>query len=324
MSKPYAFINDQMQTYATLKAKLGISGDAGAKFDMLNAHIRDAVVMPGHVIIVGDASTLSCTGEESEMMKLAVHVRHGLRDNAASGDGHVLKNYDFLQKLLGYTALGVGASTGWWSNHLKGVESTLGDIAGLHKQLQGTNGLLGKNAFITQRRVLFSRLETQLQGFARFGTGLQNKGSIKKMLGISTKSYLHTGEIKGYAQTLNSVARASKLLKAGTPIGIALNVGSTALEIIEVCSVGREDECTEAKYVEGAKLAGGVGFGLFAGSIGATLAISACSVVFGIPTGGLGAIACGIVGGAAAGYYGGIKGEQYSAPAGKFLYDHQL
>jgi hypothetical protein len=78
---------------------------------------------------------------------------------------------------------------------------------------------------------------------------LKNKGPIKKMLGISTKSYLHTGEIKGYAKTLSGVARASKLLKAGTPVGIALNVGSTALEIIEACSVSREDECTEAKYI---------------------------------------------------------------------------
>ncbi|MEB0041947.1 MULTISPECIES: hypothetical protein [unclassified Pseudomonas] len=323
MSKPYAFINEQMQTYATLKAKLGLSGNAGAKFDMLNAHIRNAVVMPGHVIIVGDDSTQSCTGEEAEMMKLAVHVRQGLRNNAAGGDGHLIKNYDFLQKLLGYTSLGIGASTGAWGNHLKGVENTLGEIATLHKQLLGSNSQRAKNAFITQRRVLFSKLETQLEGFARYGTGLKNKGPIKKMLGISTKSYLHTGEIKGYAKTLSGVAKASKLLNAGTPVGIALNIGSTALEIIEACSVGREDECTEAKYVEGAKLVGGVATGLFAGSVGSGVAVLACSVVFGIPTGGLGAIACAIVGGAVAGYYGGLAGEEHFAPAGKFLYEHR-
>jgi len=203
------------------------------------------------------------------------------------------------------------------------VENTLGDIATLHKQLSGGNSQLAKNAFITQRRVLFSKLEIQLEGFARYGTGLKNKGPIKKMLGISTKSYLHTGEIKGYAKTLSGVARASKLLKAGTPVGIALNVGSTALEIIEACSVGREDECAEAKYVEGAKLASGVAGGLIGGSLGSTFAVVACSVIFGIPSGGLGAIACAVVGGAVGGYYGGLKGEEHLAPAGKFLYEHR-
>ncbi|WP_177323368.1 hypothetical protein [Pseudomonas sp. M47T1] len=47
MSEPYAYINDTLQTYPTLKAKLGIGDRADDKFDQLNAHIRNIVVMPG-------------------------------------------------------------------------------------------------------------------------------------------------------------------------------------------------------------------------------------------------------------------------------------
>jgi hypothetical protein len=128
-------------------------------------------------------------------------------------------------------------------------------------------------------------------------------------------NYLHTEEIKGYAKTLSGVARASKLLKAGT-----------ALEIIEACSVGREDECTEAKYVEGAKLVGGVVESqqvYLQVRLEVVLPCLRARWLLEFQQGGLGAIACAIVGGAVAGYYGGLAGEEHFAPAGKFLYEHR-
>ena len=70
MSKPYAFINDRIQTYFTLKARVG----GGAKFDVLNAHIRNVVVMPGQVVTVSDGSTGILTAEETELMNLARNV----------------------------------------------------------------------------------------------------------------------------------------------------------------------------------------------------------------------------------------------------------
>ena len=64
MSKPYAFINDRIQTYFTLKARVA----GGAKFDVLNAHIRNVVVMPGQLVIVSDGSSGPLTAEETELM----------------------------------------------------------------------------------------------------------------------------------------------------------------------------------------------------------------------------------------------------------------
>jgi hypothetical protein len=317
MSKPYVFINEQMQSYATLKNRVG----GGAKFDVLNAHIRNVVVMPGQVVIMGDLSTRTLTGEEIELMHYAKNVRRQLRHHQAGADGQVIKNYDLLQHMLGYGSLGLGAATGSWGAHLGGVKNTLEDIDRLYK-LSLTRGTpIARQEFINQRKALFAKLDIQLEGIARWGTKLKKKGSIKKMLGISTKSYLHTGEIQGYAKKVGGVAKAVKVLKNGTPVGIGLSGLSAALEIKEACSTGREEVCTKTLYIEGSKLVGGTAMGYAIGGLGASAATSLCAVVFGIPTYGAGAIGCGIVGGIMAGYAGGLGGEAGGEMMGEYLYE---
>lgn len=73
---------------------------------------------------------------------------------------------------------------------------------------------------------------------------------MKKVLGISTKSYLHKGEIAGYAKRIRETAQTSKWLGRGTYVGLALDVGVAGLEIKEACVTGREAQCRRAKYVE--------------------------------------------------------------------------
>ncbi|MDH0749274.1 hypothetical protein N5D61_23375 [Pseudomonas sp. GD03842] len=304
MARPYFFINDQMQTYATLKNRVG----GNEKFDVLNAHLRNIVVVPGQLVIMGDLSTSTLTAEEMQMMDYADKVRRHLLAQQAGGDGHVVKNYDLLQNVLNYSSLGIGAASGSWEKHLSEVAQTLKDIEQLHKDSLRKGTTIARQTFITQRRVLFSKLDTQLKGIARWGTGMHNKGSIKKMLGISTKSYLHTPEIQGYAARLESIAKASRFLKAGTPIGIALSGQSTYLEIKEACSTGREETCRKTKYIEGAKLVGSIAGGIGGGNVGMAVLMPICLVVFGVTTGGLGVLGCGIAAGAIGGYVGGESG----------------
>ncbi len=78
----------------------------------------------------------------------------------------------------------------------------------------------------------------------------RNQGKVKQALGISTRSYLHTGEIAGYADKVSGVAKASNLVKKGTYIGTALDVAATGLSIHKACTMGREEQCRRAKYVE--------------------------------------------------------------------------
>jgi hypothetical protein len=131
---------------------------------------------------------------------------------------------------------------------------------------------------------------------------------------------MSTGEITGYAQKVSGVARAAKLIKRGVYIGTALSVASAGLKIKQACTLGREDECTKAKYVEGSSLvlslAGGSGGGL----LGGLAASYGCIAILGLTTGGGGALVCSVIGGVVGSKegekLGGAAGEKF----GEFIY----
>ena len=247
-------------------------------------------------------------------MCAAWDIRHSVM--AHGGDAFALQNYDLLQKLLGYASLGIGTAGDAWSRHLQEIVKTLDEIEALHKQSLRRGGGAARDEFLARRQVLFAKLEAQMRSFARYGTGLRNEGSIKKMLGISTRSYLHTGEINRYAETIAKISKTAKLLKHGTPLGIALSTTATALEIKEACSTGREEQCTKAKYVEVGKLGTGVVGGALGGAVGASVCVAILA-----PSTGPGALACfliaGGIGGATGGHFGGMLGEE----VGERLYE---
>jgi len=319
LSQPYAFINEPLQTYSDLKAKLGLPPGNGTKFDVLNSHVRNTLVMPGQLILMPDTTSPGCTAEEAWLMRSANEVKHAIFANQLGSDGFVLKNHDLLQSLLGYTALGVGASSGAWNKHLLDVSSTLEEIEALHKQYLRSGTGVRRNEFLDKRGTLFKKLETQLQGVARYGTGLQNNSSIKKMLNISTRRYEFHGEIRQYAARMQRMAKIARLLKKGTYVGWALDTTASALEIEEACSTGREDKCVRATFVETGKLVGGIAMSTSGGTIGAG-AMGAVCVAIGIPSGGLGSLACAVIGGAAGGMAGGMIGQPLGEHAGNHLY----
>lgn len=315
MTQPYGFINDRPQSTAQLKASLGLSKQAGIKFDALNTHIRNVMVLPGQLVIIGNDTSMACTLEEARLAQAAWNIRHSLMTEG--GDAFALHNYDLLQKLLGYASLGIGTTGDAWGRHLQGIGKTLEDIDALHKQSLRQGGGTVRDDFLARRQALFAKLESQMRGLARYGTGLRNEGSIKKMLGISTRSYLHTGEISRYAETVARISKTAKLLKNGTPLGIALSTTSTTLEIKEACSTGREERCRKSKYVEVSRLALGVTGGVLGGFAGTTL----CFAILGPTTGPL-SLSCLLVLGGAAGAAGGSAGGYFGEAAGEILYEY--
>jgi hypothetical protein len=204
---------------------------------------------------------------------------------------------------------------GAWSKHLEGIKKTLEEIETAHADHLRSRTPESRDVFYAKRKMLFEKLNDQLKSFASYGSGLRNQGSIKSMLGISTKSFLHNGVISGYVETIGAVAKASNFIKKGTYIGIGLDVAAAGVSINEACSSGRGDQCRKAKFVETSKLTGGVLAGAAGGTIGAAAATSLCIVALGIATRGPGAFACafigGAVGGAGGGYVGGEGGELF-------------
>ena len=314
-----AYINDRTIDFHSLKSSLlkGSHHPLSAQFDALNLHLRHGLVTPGQMVIIPDDYGMACTFNDAWLMRHAEQIRRGLEQDAALGAA-VVGQYDLLQSLLGYSSLGVGSATSAWGRHLDEVRHTLEEVERLHRQLK--DGVLDRNNFVRHRQVLFNKLEVQLQGAARFGTRLQSHQSLKKVLGISTKSYLHKSEIVGYAQRIKSIAQTSRLLGNGTYVGLALDVGVAGLEIKEACMKDRGELCSRARYVEGGKLVGGVLGATAGGSIGASLARSTCNIVLGVVTKGQGRLACGVVGGAAGGFGGGTAGGIFGEEVGDLLY----
>ena len=101
------------------------------------------------------------------------------------------------------------------SQALESIKKTLEEIDELHRAYLGEGSLRARDEFYAKRAALFLTLEGKLEKMAAFGSGLRNRGSIKRMLEISTKSYLHTGEVARYADKVTGVASAANFIKKG-------------------------------------------------------------------------------------------------------------
>ncbi|MFQ6574649.1 hypothetical protein [Pseudomonas sp. UM16] len=319
MAEPLSFINPKTQSFEALKRDLQLTGICARKFDALNSHIANTVVIAGELVIIGDPSTPASTSQEAYLMGKANEIHLSLLSNQVDGDDFLLDNFDLLQGVLSNGALGAGVISDAWSRHMAEIKKSLEAIEKLHQQYLRTGSITARDKFYTERAILFARLEGQLDNVASYGAGLQKQGSVKRMLGISTKSYLNSGEIRGYAEKISGVARAAKYIKKGVYIGTALDVAATALEIKKACSLGREDQCTRAKYVEGATLVLGLGGSTVGGIAGGHAATVGCSVVLGLTT-GPGVLVCAVVGGVVGGAVGGAIGGKYGGKMGEILY----
>ncbi|MFT0520891.1 hypothetical protein [Pseudomonas faucium] len=322
MSEARSFINPRAQNYATLKNGTPMNAHQRAKFDVLNAHIVNTVVFAGELVIVGDPSTPSCTSHEAFLMAKAVGIHHDIVFNGGGVDGFLLENFEMLQSLLAHASMGAGAASDGWARHLEAIKKTMEQIEQLHREHMSGGVLRGREEFYAKRSTLFIQLGSQLDNIAAHGSRLRNQGAIKRMLQLSTKRYLNSGEITDYAQKVTGVARAAELIKKGSYIGIALDVTATGLSIYKACTVGREDECRRARYVESSALVGGLGGSIIAGTLGGAVATAICSVVFGLPSGGTGLLMCAVAGGVVGGEAGGEKGKRSGEWLGEVIYEN--
>ncbi|OUM05062.1 SSU ribosomal protein S2p (SAe) [Pseudomonas syringae] len=321
MAEARSFINPRTQTFDSLKTNLALPKNSKAKFVALNSHISGGVVLPGEMVIVGDASTPSSTAQEAFLMAKAAQVHTALLVNGTGGDDFFLENFELLQRAISFTSIGIGAGSDAWSTHLKSIKESLQNIETLYQQHMGSGTMTQRDAFYVKRTELFMKLDKQLGNFLAYGSGLRKEGSIKRMLGLSTSSYMHTGEIAGYADKVSGVANAAKWIKRGTYIGTALEVGSTGLSIHKACAVGREEQCRKAKYVEGSALVGSLGGASLGGVLGGGAGTFTCALVLGVATGGPGALVCAVVGAAAGGYVLGEVGKARGEVIGEYIYN---
>src|SRR5699024_3656976 len=102
---------------------------------------------------------------------------------------------------------------------------------------------------------------------------------------------------------INKLLTVTKSLKVGGGIFIALDGALTYEVISEACKDSSDNNCNYSRMVEGGGFAGRV----IGGSLGGTIAYSACSIGLAIFTSGSSFVLCSIVagGGSLAGSYAG-------------------
>ena len=178
-----SYLNDRTMDYPSVKSRLMGSAPSRQRsdhFDVLNRHLRHGLVTPGQMVIIPDAYSVTCSLEEAWLMRRAEEIHRQLAQDASVGTA-VINNYDLLQSFLAYSSIGVGSVTSAWSRHLDAVAHTLEDIERLHQRFR--DGGLDRQAFFRQRQVLLSLLDTQLQGAARYGTGLRGQSGVEEAAG---------------------------------------------------------------------------------------------------------------------------------------------
>ncbi|MHB0852770.1 hypothetical protein [Stutzerimonas nitrititolerans] len=283
----------------------------------------------GEMFILGNLlNPTACLREEADLMAAAAKVRAALEPLSEAEADFMARHQAEIALMLGGAGASLGLGTDVLKKGLMQVGETLRDIEYLHRREFVAHGPLQSSQFFTGRQQLYRQLDSQLKAtLLGKQLGLGNHATLRRDLGISTRSLVHhwskggaPGQIPGYATHMDEVAKAAKYLKYGGHIGIALTGTASSMKVQEVCRAGETEACEKIRYTEAGSLVGGVGGGTLAAGLVSPVAGSIC-VAIGIGSGGLGGGVCGliVVGGASfAGAAGGAAGGEWM---GEFIYE---
>ncbi|KRA94417.1 hypothetical protein ASD91_08750 [Pseudomonas sp. Root68] len=300
--EPGFYIVPKSTTREQLEASLFTLRDPAVmgKFKLLNPNLGD--VKAGSMIVLSDPNNYQCTREEALLMDVAARTNLVLATLSPEEADFMVQHRDAIQTMLGYGsgAIGVGASI--FKNNLDNVGNALRDIEVLQQTTLPGDGHLRSPAFFVERQRLLAQLNSHMTTLTRKGIGFPHHINLKKMLGISSQSLVHhwtnaspAGQIPGYATHLEGVVRASKYVQYGGWLGTAVGGGTSALKVKDVCAAGSTETCERVKFTETGSFTGGIVGGGIVGAALSTSAVGGLCVGLGVPTGGLGLLACSIV-----------------------------
>ncbi len=178
-----------------------------------------------------------------------------------------------------------------------------------------TSGTLFGEQFLVERRRLFAELDTLLNKFSRLVLRLQPYEKLKHVLNLSSSSIVHdwetagVGAIRGYSTYVDGAAKAAKFMKMGGWVSNGFAALNTTNDVYNSCTTDRENECVKVAVKEYSKFGASTAAGIYGGALSASVATGVC-VALGVATGGVGALACGIVGAAVGGYGFGKAAEK--------------
>lgn len=283
------------------------NSDAARYFMQVNSDVQWS--KPGQMLILGAPG--SNNSVQLKQLQLAKKKVNGALADLNSGEANFFNQHfstiaavtNFMDK-----SLGVVADAG--EKYFSEIEKKLKSIELAYQNQYRAQGTLISQQFFVERQRLFSELDGLLNKLSRLTLKMKPYNELKHALGLSSRSIVHewstagVASIRGYSTYIDNPSKAARFLKAGGWLAIGFAGANTTNEVYNACTAGREQSCSKVavkKYSSfGASLAGGI----YGGKYGAMAGAGVC-VALGVATGGVGLLACSIVGAAAGGYVGG-------------------
>ncbi|MCE1397673.1 hypothetical protein LWU68_12235 [Enterobacter cloacae] len=283
------------------------NSDAARYFMQVNSDMQWS--KPGQMLILDEPGSNNAV--QLKQLQLAKNKVNGALADLNSGEANFFNHHfstiaavtNFMDK-----SLGVVADAG--EKYFSEIEKKLKSIELAYQNQYRAQGTLISQQFFVERQRLFSELDGLLNKLSRLTLKMKPYNELKHALGLSSRSIVHewstagVASIRGYSTYVDNASKAARFLKAGGWLAIGFAGANTTNEVYNACTTGREQSCTKVavkKYSSfGASLAGGI----YGGKYGAMAGAGVC-VALGVATGGVGLLACSIVGAAAGGYVGG-------------------
>ncbi|MGE8409474.1 MAG: PAAR domain-containing protein [Pseudomonas sp.] len=310
-------------------------GDAASpevlrKFNGLNGSLGENVVKAGQLVVLSDPRNYMCTEEEAHLMQAAEEVAEALKELTPEDADFMIKYQGQISTFLADTSLWAGVSAAVMEGYFKDLQQNMEQFQELHKDSYRRDGHLGSKRFIEERRRLISELDAKLLNsrWLRSKTTLGDHPKLKKALKVSTKSLVHhwkkaggPGPIPGYAKHIQAMSHATKYMKTGGFIAIAIGGAASGPAIYEACTSGSGEECQKAWMVEGGKFSGATALGVGAAKLGGSIGTHVCALLGMHKAGRFLCSAVGVGSGAALGT---IQGERTGGYMGEVIYDRYL
>jgi len=297
------------------------------KFRQLNSQLPERL-RPGHLVVLSHPDNNLCTREESLLMEAAEKVSIELESLTDEETTFMLQYRSQVASILAYSGTATGVGTAAIGSHVNELKGTLQDIERLHQTFFQRDGHLRSAEFFSERRKLFTRLDSQLIGITKMSVAFPEHPKLKSALGISSSRLVHrwtqagaAGQIPGYATHMEGISRASRVLKYGGWLGMVLSGEASYMKVQDVCTAGNKDACEKVKLTEAGSLTGGIAGGVITGPLLGTGVAGGICVAIGVPTMGVGAVACGLVVAGGIAYGLGTGGESAGAFLGELIYE---
>lgn len=289
------------------------NSEAARYFMHLNRNTR--WVKPGQILIVADPANQNHVYQLNHLIMAKHKVNAAMVTTDANVAAFLNKNYQHIAALTSWGDKIAGTAGDIGEKYFRQIELILVKIEQTYQNQFRTQGTLIGQQFYVERNALFSQLKPLLNNVSRMSLKINSYDSIKRALGLSSRSIIHewstagVGAIPGYASYISRSAKAASFMKAGGWVALGFSFMSTSNDVYHACTTGRENECGKVAIKEYSKFGGGVA-GAAGGAWVAALSTGAICGAIGVPTVGVGTVVCGIVVGMGATSAGALLGTK--------------